>query len=227
MGQLFQPNQASGLGKDRGAGGEEAPMLEEGFDLELEAGLATDRVVISLGGAFEEDAQIAGGLPDGFEFTQAQEAGQSEGIAAVVFVGMGADEAVAAGIADDQLLDVGAEELADPAGQVGFFEDEAFVGGRDGLEVLEQDIRLGAKAPPFALKALIIEVSQDTILGVGIQAQPCYRGSVNHMNLSRLMVNVISGRRQDTNCSFIESPNSSIPSVVRFSIDQEPTPTAP
>ncbi len=130
-------------------------MLEEGFDLELEAGLAADGVVVSLGGAFEEDAPFIGGLPDRFVFTQAQESGQGEGITAVMFVGVGTDEAVAAGIADDQLLDVGAEELADPAGQVGFFEHEAFVGGRDGLEVLEQGLGLSGETPPFEFGALI------------------------------------------------------------------------
>ena len=42
--------------------------------------------------------------------------------------------AVAAGVADDELLDMGFEELADPAGEVGLFEHEAFVGGGDGLD---------------------------------------------------------------------------------------------
>ena len=93
---------------------------------------------------------------------------------------MGADEAIAAGIADDQLLDVGPEELGEPAGEVGFFEDEAFVGGGNGLEMFAQGLGLGAEAPPALFGALIIEVSQDTILGVGIQAQPCYRGRVSH-----------------------------------------------
>jgi len=227
LGQLFQPKGASGLGKDGGAGGEEAPMLEEGFDLELEAGLAADGVVISLGGAFEEDALIAGGLPDGFVFMEAQEAGQGKGVAAVMLVGVGTDEAIAAGIADDHLLDMRAQELGDPAGEVGFLEHEAFVGGGDGLDLLEEGVRLGAKAPPVEFVALIVEVSEHTILGVGIQAQPGYRGIVNHRNLSMLMIDMVCGRRQDTNCSFNESRNSSIRSVVRFSIDQEPTPTAP
>ena len=205
MGQLFQPSQASGLGKDGGTGWKKSPMLKEGFDLELEAGLAADGIVISLGGAFEEDAEFAGGLPDGFEFTQAQEAGQGEGIATIFFIGMGTDEAVVSGIADDQLLDVGAEELADPAGQIGFFEHEAFVGSGDGLDMFDQGLGLGAEAPPAAFGALVVEVSQETILRVGIQAQPCYRGGVNHMNLSRLMVNVLADGGRIRICSFSES----------------------
>jgi hypothetical protein len=46
-------------------------MLEEGFDLEFEAGLALDGIFISLGDAFEEDALILGGLPDRFELVEA------------------------------------------------------------------------------------------------------------------------------------------------------------
>ena len=155
-------------------------MLEEGFDLEFEAGLAPDGIIVSLGGAFEEDARVVGGLPDGFEFIEAQESGQRKGIAAVVFVGMRADEPIVPGIADDDLLDVGSQELGDPAGEIGFFEHEAFVRGGDGLDMLNQGVRLGAEAPPLAFDALIIEMGEETILGVGIEAQPCYRGRVGH-----------------------------------------------
>jgi hypothetical protein len=42
----------------------------------------------------------------------AQQAGQREGVAAVVLVGIVADAAIAAGITDDELLDVGLEQLA-------------------------------------------------------------------------------------------------------------------
>ena len=180
MRQLLKPARAVGGREDRGAGREEAPVLKEGFDLELEAGLTPDGIIVSLGGAFEEDAGVVGGLPDGFVFIEAQEPGQGEGIPPVMFVGMRADEAVVAGIADDELLDVGPQELGDPAGEIGFFEHEALVGGRNGLDVLNEGVRLGAKAPPFAFAALVIEMGEQTILGVGIEAQPCYRGSVDH-----------------------------------------------
>ena len=112
-------------------------MLEEGFELELEAGLALDGIFISLGDAFEEDALILGGLPDGFEFVEAQEAGQREGIALVMFVVILADEAVAAGITDDDLLDMRFKQLADPAGEVGFFEHQALVGGGNVLDMFD------------------------------------------------------------------------------------------
>ena len=142
-------------------------MLEEGFELELEAGLAQDGIFIGLGDAFEEDALIVSGLPDGLEFVEAQEAGQRKGIAAVMFVVILADEAVAAGIADDELLDVGLEELADPAGEVGLFEHEAFVGGGDGLDMLDEFLGLGGKLPPLDFGAVIVEVAEDTVFGVG------------------------------------------------------------
>ena len=70
-------------------------MLEAGFELKLEPGLALDGQFIRLGAAFEEDALGLGGLPDGFEFVEAQEAGQGEGVAAVVLVMIVTDEMVA------------------------------------------------------------------------------------------------------------------------------------
>ena len=155
-------------------------MLEEGFELELEAGLALDGVFVSLGAAFEKDALFLDGLPDGFEFVEAQEAGEGEGVAAIVLVMILADEVVAAGITDDELLDVGFEELAEPAGEVGLFEHEPLVGGGDGLDLGNELLGLGGKLPPFDLAALIIELTEDTVFGVGIQPEPCYRGSIIH-----------------------------------------------
>ena len=155
-------------------------MLEEGFNLEFKAGLAENRLFVGLGGAFEEDALVVGGLPDGFEFMEAQEAGQREGVAAVVFVGIVADEAVAAGIANDELLDVGLEQLGDPTGEIGFFEHEVFDGGRDGLDIAEELLGISLETPVIDFVALIVEVSQHAVFGVGIQSEPCYRGSVIH-----------------------------------------------
>ena len=201
-------------------------MLEEGFELELEAGLAQDGIFIGLGDAFEEDALIVGGLPDGLEFVEAQEAGQRKGIAAVMFVVILADEAVAAGIADDELLDMGLEELADPAGEVGLFEHEAFVGGGDGLDMLDQELGLGGKLPPLDFGAVIVEVAEDTVFGVGIQTEPCYRGRVIHNNPLVVVngYNNLADAWRIRICSFTESLICSILQVVRFSIYQEPTP---
>ena len=201
-------------------------MLEEGFELELEAGLAQDGVFVAFGEAFEEDALWVGGLPDRLEFVKAQEAGQSEGIAAIMFVVIVADEAVAAGVADDELLDMGFEELADPAGEVGLFEHEAFVGGGDGLDMLDQELGLGGELPPLEFSALIVEVAQDAVFGVGIQAEPCYRVDVIH-NKPLVVVKVINNLADAWRiriCSFTESLICSIQQVVRFSIYQEPPP---
>ena len=180
MRQLLEPALAVGGGEDGRAGGKEPPVLEEGFDLEFEPGLAANGLIISLGGAFEQQPGGVGGLPDRFEFIEPEQSGQGKGIAAVLLVGLGADEAIVPGITDDDLLDVGTEELGDPAGEIGFFEHEAFVTGRNGLDVLNQSVWLGAKAPPLAFAALVIEMSEETILRVGIEAQPCYRGRVSH-----------------------------------------------
>ena len=223
--QLFQPGGAAGFGIDSGTGGEEAPMLEEGFELELEAGLAEHGIFVGLGGALEEDALIVGGLPDGLEFVETQEPGQGEGIAAVVFVGIVADEPIAAGVANDQLLELRLEELADPAGEIGFFEHEAFVGGGDGLDMFEQLPGIGGEAPPFEFRAVIVEMSQDAISGVGIQSEPCYRSGVSHnkpLVVFDLFNNLADACRIRI-CSFSESLNCSIQQVVRFSIYQQAT----
>jgi len=180
VGQLFQPTRPASFGKDDGPRGKETPMLEEGFELELEAGLAQDRVFVGLGGALEEDALVVGGLPDGPVFVEAQEAGQREGIPAVVLMGILADEAIAAGIANDELLDVRLKELGDPAGKIGFFEHETFDGGRDGLDISEELLGISRETPVIDFVALIVEVSQHAVFGVGIQSEPCYRGSVIH-----------------------------------------------
>lgn len=204
-------------------------MLEEGFDLELEAGLAQDGVFVGLGGALEEDALIVGGLPDGFEFVETEEPGQCEGVAAVVLVGILADEAVAAGIANDELLDLRLEQLADPAGEVGFFEHEAFDGGRDGLDMFEELLGLSREAPAIEFGALVVELSQDAISGVGIQAEPCYRSGVSH-NKPLVMVDVFKSLADDGRiriCSFSESHYCSVQQIVRFSIYQQATAAAP
>ena len=194
--------------------------------MELETGLAQDGVLVGFGDAFEEDALWVGGLPDGFEFVEAQEAGQGEGVAAVVLVVIVADEAVAAGVTDDELLDVGFEELADPAGEIGFFKHEPLVGGGDGLNMLDEFLGVGGELPPFDLSAVIVEVAEHAVFGVGIQAEPCYRGSVIH-NEPFVVVNVINNLADAWRiriCSFTESLYCSILQVVRFSIYQEPTP---
>jgi hypothetical protein len=142
-----------------------------------------------------------------------------------VFVGIVADEPVAAGVANDQLLDVGLEGAADPAGEVGFFEHEALVGGGDGLDVFEQLLWIGGEAPPFELRALIVEMSQDAISGVGIQSEPCYRSSVSHKEPLVVVdrFNNLADACRIRICSFSESLNCSIQQVVRFSIYQQAT----
>jgi len=165
-------------------------------------------------------------LPDGFKFVEAQEAGQREGVAAIVLVVILADEVIAAGVTDDELLDVGFEELAQPAGEVGFFEHEPLVGGGDGLDLRDEFVGLGGKLPPLELGAVIIEVSEHAVFGVGIEAEPCYSGSIIH-NEPLFVVNVLNFLADAWRiriCAFTERLNRSIHQVVRFSIYQQPTP---
>ena len=142
-----------------------------------------------------------------------------------------ANEAVAAGIADDELLDVGFEEFAEPAGEIGLFEHEPLVGGGDGLNLRDELLGLGGKAPPLEFVALIVEVAEHTVFGVGIQPEPCYRGgvvrsgSVVH-NIPLVVVNVFNNLADPWRiriCSFTESLDCSIHQVVRFSIYQQRT----
>jgi len=225
VGQLLQPTQPAGFGKDGGAGGKETPMLEEGFELELEAGLTQDRVFVGLGGALEEDALIVGGLPDGPVFAQAQETGQCEGVPPVVLVGILADQAVATGIANDELLDLGLKQLSDPAGEVGLFEHEPFDGDGDGLDLFEESVGIGGETPVIDFIALVVELGQHAISGVGIQAEPGYSRGVSH-NEPLVVVNRFNNLADAWRiriCSFTESHNCSIQQVVRFSIYQQPT----
>jgi hypothetical protein len=200
-------------------------MLEEGFDLELEAGLAQDRVFVGLCGALEENALIVGGLPDGSVFVEAQEAGQRKGIPAVMLVGIVADEAVAASIANDDLLDDRFEELADPTGEIGFFEHEAFDRGRDGLDIFEELLGMSRETPVIDFVALIVELSQNAVFGVGIQSEPCYRCGVSHKKPFVVVnrFNNLADAWRIRICSFTESLNCSIQQVVRFSIYQQAT----
>ena len=199
-------------------------MLEEGFELELEAGLALDGIFVAFGDAFEEDALSFGGLPDGFEFVEPQEPGQGEGIAFIMFVVILADEAVAARITDDELLDMRLKQLAEPAGEVGLFEHEVLLGGGNGLDMLHELFRLGGEAPPLDFGAVIIKLTEDTIFGVGIQAEPGYAVAVIH-NKPFVVVDVFNNLADAWRiriCSFSESLNCSIHQVVRFSNYQEP-----
>src|ERR1022692_1327770 len=141
-----------------------------------------------------------------------------------MFVVILADEAVAARIAEDELLDMRLEELGDPAGEVGLFEHEALVGGGNVLDMLHQEGRLGGEAPPFEFGALIVEVPEDALFGVGIQTEPCYRCVIHNKPLVVVdVINNLADAWRIRICSFIESLNCSVLQVVRFSTYQEAT----
>ena len=125
-------------------------------------------------GGFEKGALIAGRLPDGFDFAQPIKPGEVEGIALIVLVGMGTDQAIVPRIADRQLRDVRLEQLAEPARQIGFLQHEPFVGRSDEADLLDECIGAGGQPPPLLLRPVVIELGQHTIFGVGIQPDPCY-----------------------------------------------------
>jgi hypothetical protein len=115
--------------------------------------------------------------------------------------------------------------LGDAAGKIGFFEHEAFDRGRDGLDIAEELLGISRETPVIDFVALIVELSQHAVFGVGIQAEPCYRGTVIH-NKPLVVVHVLNNLADAWRiriCSFTESLNCSIQQVVRFSIYQQAT----
>ena len=142
-----------------------------------------------------------------------------------MLVGIVTDETVAAGIANDELLDVGFKQLGDPAGEIGFFEHEPFDGGGDGLDMSEELPGIGGETPVMDFMALIVELGQHTISRVGIQAEPCYSSGVSH-NEPLVVINRFNSLADAWRiriCSFTESLNCSVHQVVRFSIYQQAT----
>lgn len=84
----------------------------------------------------------------------------------------------------------------------------------------------GCKLPRLEFGAVIVEVAEDTVFGVGIQPEPCCRGSVIH-NKPLVVVKVIKNLADAWRiriCSLTESLICSIQQVDRFSIYQEPQP---
>jgi hypothetical protein len=77
-----------------------------------------------------------------------------------------------------------------------------------------------------AFAALIIQVREDTVFGMGIQAEPCYSGSVIHNEPLVVVagINNLADAWRIRICAFTERLDCSIHQVVRFSIYQQPTP---
>jgi hypothetical protein len=82
---------------------------------------------------FQFDTSVVVTVMDGPEKTAAEEGGELGGVDFVVFVAVGGDEVVSPWIADDELIDVGAEVSAKPAGEGAFLEGEVL----DALEGVE------------------------------------------------------------------------------------------
>jgi hypothetical protein len=144
------------------------------LELELQRGLPLHGVQISLGGALEERARVARGVPDFFERAQAVEMGQAVAVLLVALVVMAADAVVLARVADDRVGDVGRGHLGQPAAQAAFLEGQVLNGGGNQFEMFDELRLAGGEAPVLAALALIIHPGQQGEFGVGIQAQPGY-----------------------------------------------------
>jgi hypothetical protein len=93
------------------------------------------------------------------------------------------------------------------------------------LDMFEELLGIGRETPVLDFVAVIVEVAQHAISGVGIQAEPCYRRSVSH-NEPLVVVNRFNNLADAWRiriCSFTESHNCSVHQVVRFSIYQQAT----
>jgi hypothetical protein len=93
------------------------------------------------------------------------------------------------------------------------------------LDMFEELLGISRETPVIDFIALIVELGQHTISGVGIQAEPCYRSGVSH-NEPLVVVNRFNNLADAWRiriCSFTESLNCSVQQVVRFSIYQQAT----
>ena len=127
-----------------------------------------------LGGALEDRALIAGGLPDFFERAQPVQMRQAVAVFLVALVVVPADAMVFARVAHEGVGDVGLGGLGEPAAQPAFFQRQMFGRGGNEVEMFDELGFGGGETPVGAAAALVIHPSQQTEFGVGIQAQPGY-----------------------------------------------------
>ena len=112
-----------GISNDSG-GDAEAEAAGGGANAADLAGMVLDAAVIEAGPLFQFDAAVIVAVVDGPEETTTQESGELGGVNFVVGVAVGGDQVIAAGIADDELIDVVLEMAVEPAGQGGFLDGE-------------------------------------------------------------------------------------------------------
>jgi hypothetical protein len=149
----FEPGFAAAGGVNHVGGDVQAKEAGSGPDTAGVLGVVLNVSMVQADPLFQLDAPVVITVIDGPEEAAAEEGGNLGGVDGVVLVAIGGDEAVSTGIADDELVDVGAEVSAQPAGQGAFLEGEAFDalkgikdpadvgdGGRDGVSGLNPAI---------------------------------------------------------------------------------------
>ena len=120
----FEPRISSVEGVDNVGGDVEAESAGAGADATGLAGMTLNVSMVKADPLFQFDASVVVAVMDGPEESAAEESGEFGGVDFVVFVAVGGDEVVSAGITDDELIDVGAKVSAEPAGQGAFLDGE-------------------------------------------------------------------------------------------------------
>jgi hypothetical protein len=120
----FEPG-ASAVESVNDVGGDvETAGAGAGADTTGVLGMVLDVAMIQADPLFQFDAPVVVAVMDGPEEAASKECGEFGGVDFVVFVAVGGNEVVSSGIADDELIDVGAEVSTEPAGQGAFLEGE-------------------------------------------------------------------------------------------------------
>jgi hypothetical protein len=129
----FEPGAPAVEGMDDGGGKVQTQGAGAGAKAAEVLGVVLDVTMVQVDPLFQFDTPVVVAVMDGPEKTAAEERGELGGVDGVVFVAVGGDEVVSPRIADDELIDVGPEVSAEPAGQGAFLEGEVL----DALEGVE------------------------------------------------------------------------------------------
>jgi hypothetical protein len=141
---------------------------KEGFAVELDdAPLAKTRFDVGFGftafvAAFQEfadevaqDFAVAVGTdPDFLEMSEGKQGAKGSHVVFIALVGIGADEFIEARFANDELLDVGAQELGGPAGKRRGFQGETHTGASQKSDLGDKIFSGGGEADGFGVGSI-------------------------------------------------------------------------
>ena len=110
-------------------------------------------------------------MVDAFELPEPMQPTKLAGVELVAFVGIGADEIVFTGIADEDFIDIADEHLADPISHWSLLQAQAFMLGFHPHHMADQ-LRFAGLETLFAqIAALVIHASQHAMPGMHVQTQ--------------------------------------------------------